>query len=452
MVGKMMLTLVTSVIMRLLYLLGMLMLNPITCAFMPIDGGASMTTWRKQFIVNFVSLYIIIFTFNIFYLIYPIAQTITLFPENGTYAATATLGTMATGTALGTSTLMATNVAHGFVDYIFQLFFLIAGLQTISKMTELFERILGRDDKSSLMGQAGDVTKAVLDEGKKVAQGTMKVATGVGKVALGAAGLAAGAAVGTVGKVGQLAGNIGDRIGKAKQQKNINRHATAANVKNRDIRNSARQNTKNSQEYARVHASRTDQAYKDYQNSGGKLSRDQWDGGARGAGSAYAAGQNWNNMTAAEKAAGGYDGKGGWMKYMRDQHNSTGADPKEFNDWLKTRTNVMEDERLGRETSAQASARITTEMDAEIDSALAQGVGTTDIGRAAVNEYNTGVHERDQAAQEVARSEAMINQHNQNIRYRNDGGGASGRWRRAGSGIARTTFRMATSSGRRRQQ
>ncbi|MBO5884179.1 MAG: hypothetical protein J6Q51_00105, partial [Clostridia bacterium] len=296
---------------RIINIFGLILVNPLVCSIMPLDGGSALTTWRKSFVSQLISAYFVVFVLNIFYIIYPLINSVSLFG--------------------------GTTALESFPDLMFRFFFLLAGIQAISSMDKLFEKMFGRDDKSSFINDGKDTLETV-EKGTKEAWG----------VAKGAARVTAGAAMAAVGTVGTVAGaGIGgiralhDRAQENQARTERDRHAAGANRTNAELRTDAMNNARGSTEYQNAYNTevnnRMNQSYADYQAAGGGLTRDQWEGSATGSGSAFEAHNSWSNMTAAEKAAAGYGGSGGYARYMADQYNSGGqSGTTSYKDWLAT--------------------------------------------------------------------------------------------------------------------
>ena len=151
-------SMVFGLLSRMINIFGLILINPVLCSIVPLDGGSAISTWRKSLVLN------------IFYIIYPVINSVSLF---------------------GATSGLAT-----FPDLMFRLFFLIAGIQSISSLDKLFEKMLGRDDKSSLVSDGSSTYQSVEEGAKKawgVASGAAKMVAGGAVAAIGGAAMAAGA-------------------------------------------------------------------------------------------------------------------------------------------------------------------------------------------------------------------------------------------------------------------
>lgn len=381
---KTIVTMVFGLLSRMINIFGLILINPIICSIMPLDNGSALTNWRKQFVSQLISAYVIVFVLNIFYIIYPIVNTVSLF--GGT-------------TALET-----------FPDLMFRLFFLLAGIQSISSLDGMFEKMLGRDDKSNFM-KDGAATYQAVETGAKQAWG---VAKGAARVTAGVAMTAAGA-IGTIGGagVGALRARH-DRGREIEALNNRNSYANAANKSNQDMRNDAINATRGTTEYNNAvneaHNQRMDQSYADYQSAGGALTRDQWESGsATGAGSAFEAHNTWNNMTADEKTAAG-----GYAKFMSEQYKNGGQDgDMSYKDWLKTGKTARNEFELdtngnvvgkgqfngldGQTANTNATENARRDVDRALETAITTGQSNSDVGQIAIRNYQNEVDTRETA-------------------------------------------------------
>lgn len=412
---------------RIITIFGLILVNPLVCSIMPLDSGSAMTAWRKSFIAHLLSAYFVVFVLNIFYLIYPLINSVSLF---------------------GGATAL-----ESFPDLMFRFFFLLAGIQAITSLDKLFEKMFGRDDKSSMMNDGKETFGAVETGAKEawgVAKGAARVTAGAAMTAVGAVGTVAGAGIGGIRA-------LHDRAQEGRAENERNRLAAGANRTNAELRTDAMNNTRGSTEYTNAYNTevnnRMNQSYADYQAAGGGLTRDQWEGSATGAGSAFEAHNNWNNMTAAEKTAAG-----GYARYMADQYRTGGqSGTTSYRDWLATggtaRSEFEVDANgnvVGRggfaghdantaRTNADTGAR--AELETRMDTAIRTGTATDALGRRAIQEHQDQVDARDTARRNYNTANAEY-QHRRDVRenaHRISNGTRFGR-AMFGAGV-RTVFR-----------
>ena len=217
--GKVLLTMSFSAMHRIITLLAMMFAEPITLSFMPLDKGDAFSKWRKSFISNVISLYVLVLVMNVFYIVAPIFQTFTFFSNNMDSLAWA--------------------------DMVIQSAFIIAALMSISGIEKMFSGFLGGE---SIMGAGESTMKGVSDTAKSLVGLGMGAANlGINAVHLGMH--TAGLASNIVGGVGHL-GAGGIKAGLAVKdsiQTGITKHGMKkfeknSNASDADINKTAREN------------------------------------------------------------------------------------------------------------------------------------------------------------------------------------------------------------------
>ncbi len=238
--GKVLLTLSFAVMHRIIMLLAMMFVEPITLSFMPLDKGNAFGEWRKSFVSNVISLYILVLAVNVFYIITPVFQTFTFF-----------------GDVLG---------VLSWADMVVQAAFIIAALMAIQAFEASFSKMLGG--------------ASIMEAGSKMMESTIKSAKAVGGVALAAAGIGLGVAgaAAHVGAAGVKAGlGIKNAVQVHRAKGRMAGNENAANRSNDQIRNDLVERTQN--EATNEYNKDIDTAYSAYAQAhpnGSAKSRDEW--------------------------------------------------------------------------------------------------------------------------------------------------------------------------------
>jgi len=137
-----------SMIRRMFILLMLYIISPALCAMYPLDDGAAVGNWKKEFVKQTISAYGAVAGLNIFFALIPVIDQI---------------GQVGAG---------------GFLDNVLQLFILVSGLFIVKEFISLISGYIGAEDSyakgTGLLGSAG---KKVAGAFGTVALGTTAVAT-----------------------------------------------------------------------------------------------------------------------------------------------------------------------------------------------------------------------------------------------------------------------------------
>lgn len=292
--GKILLSMTIGLLTRIYMIFGLLLFSPIAISLWPIDGGNAISSWRKKFVSQVLTAYVAVLALNVFYLIYPIINSFAFFDS-----------------------------ALGALDYLFQMFFIMAGLLTIQKFDSTFSEMIG-GDKEGLM-TSGDATwKSMKEKGGSVI-----------KTTLGAAALAGGAVVGA-GKIAMGAGKMINSIPKAafnersihKRENKLAENRKRSAMTKDQLNERARKNVVGSHKYQsnlnkKVDAT-MDEKLNNYSKMGGIMDKEQLSGLTNNIDN------DWKNMTSEQKAAfmpkdEKYDEATAREKYNRERDKLTAA-------------------------------------------------------------------------------------------------------------------------------
>ena len=159
------LTTVLGLIKRIFMLATLFIISPPICAMYPLDEGKALGTWRGAFIKEVLSAYSVVVIMNIFLVLVPIFQNITLFISDEIGALT------------------------GFANYMAQVLIILGGLTFFKEATKSVSTIIGagnayEDSTSSVKNFTGNVARAAAGValGAGLAVGAGKF---VGKTAVG---------------------------------------------------------------------------------------------------------------------------------------------------------------------------------------------------------------------------------------------------------------------------
>ena len=160
------------------------LLAPPMTAIAPLDGGQAEKKWRGEFMKRLLAVIAPIFAYNMYFLMIPLFENISLF--EGVKMAVGTSAVGAGVSMLGSYQIAITDFLFIF-DIFFQLICVIVGLGIIKSASALLSNLLGVED---LVKSGGEAAKKAVDVGKKAALG----ATAIGGVAVkGAAAAIKGA-------------------------------------------------------------------------------------------------------------------------------------------------------------------------------------------------------------------------------------------------------------------
>lgn len=160
------------------------LLAPPMTAIAPLDGGQAEKKWRGEFMKRLLAVIAPIFAYNMYFLMVPLFENISLF--SGVKMAVGTSAVGAGVSMLGSYQIAITDFLFIF-DIFFQLICVIVGLGIIKSASALLSNLLGVED---LVKSGGEAAKKAVDVGKKAALG----ATAIGGVAVkGAAAAIKGA-------------------------------------------------------------------------------------------------------------------------------------------------------------------------------------------------------------------------------------------------------------------
>ena len=237
--GKVLLTLSFAAMHRIIMLLARMFVEPITLSFMPLDKGNAFTEWRKSFVSHIISLYVLVFSVNVFYIITPVFQTFTFFG----------------------------NVMEklSWADMVVQSAFIIAALMAIQSFEEMFSKFLGG---TSIMKSGASTMEALTNTAKTIGGAAM----GVAHLGMHAAG-----AVGHIGAAGIKVGLAGKNAISAHRTKSkMKDYEKGADKSDDQIR---RDIVKNRQEAAKKEYNEDiDKAFNDARKKSGnrKMSKEHW--------------------------------------------------------------------------------------------------------------------------------------------------------------------------------
>ena len=119
------LTTILGLIKRLFMLTTLFIISPPICALYPLDEGAALGKWRKEFISQALSAYSVVIVMNIFFLLLPLMLQIEIIP-------------------FGTK-VQFWDFGAGFVNYIARLLIIIAALLFFRDATKTIAGLIGGD-------------------------------------------------------------------------------------------------------------------------------------------------------------------------------------------------------------------------------------------------------------------------------------------------------------------
>ena len=138
-----------AMVKRMFILLMLFVISPAICAMYPIDEGAAVGNWKKEFIKYTIAAYGAIAGLNLFFSILPIVQNINVVPIGGAFA-----------------------------NEIFQLLIMVCGLFVVKEFMGTLSGWIGGDNA---MATGESMKKSATGAVKKYAKGTVKVASGAFK-------------------------------------------------------------------------------------------------------------------------------------------------------------------------------------------------------------------------------------------------------------------------------
>ena len=376
-IGKLMAEFVFGLMTRLITVLALLLIGPITMSFMPLDGGSALSDWKKEFIVRVMSSYILILAMNIFYLILPVLDTITFF---------------------GTSSGLA------WVDYIIKTLFVIAGLMSVKTIIKLFNGIIKVDKaKSSILDDGGAAMSGTLGMAKKttgMAISGARAIGGLGLAGVGLAGMAVGGATGGIGKGVNY-------YQRRKEQQALNSTTAHGNASDSQLKDNvvlfAQDNIKNQvqQDYDAELNKRSMEAYKRAYGNNPKISFEDYknanvEGSYRQAEDYY-----YNEMTPEERQKISI---GDYTKQVYE--NSQFANTMSYKKWKAIGyLDVMHDkdsyQNVVKGLSDYKENR-ESQIQSDIYNAMQTGVANNQLERDAIDDYNNLVQQRAKARTDSA--------------------------------------------------
>ncbi len=164
-----MLTVCLVLIKRVFELTILFLLAPPMIAIAPLDGGQAEKKWRQEFMKRLLSILATIFAYNMYFLLVPLFESITIFDI--------------TNKALS-ETLHITNHILFVFDIFFQIICVFVGLSIVKSASALLSNLLGIED---LVKSGGEAAKKGLETSQKVA----KFATGAYVTAVSGTAMAA---------------------------------------------------------------------------------------------------------------------------------------------------------------------------------------------------------------------------------------------------------------------
>lgn len=353
-VGKIMISMTVGLLSRVYMIFGLLLFSPIVISLWPIDGGNAIGSWRKKFVSQVLTAYVSVLAFNVFYLIYPVINSFSFFDVS--------------------------SGAMKVLDYLFQVFFIMAGFLTIKKFDSTFSEMIG-GDKEGIMSSGENTWKDMKETGQKLIDTSKGAAVGAGKIAIGTGRMAVGA-----GKA------FGNGIASFSRERRLNRDINKARQTNADINAKTRDKVVGSRKYQKslndqVGAS-MDQKLQNYNEMGGRMDADQI------ADLTSDVKADWENMSQEQRASFMADGEeynedSAKMNYFRDRHKLEsallGADANEYNEYLSKnftkdyynnngtwRKTVTLDE-VRRDETESIDAKLKKDIDATLRLGKAQG-------------------------------------------------------------------------------
>ena len=390
--GKLLIELCFGLMTRIITLLALLLVGPITMSFMPIDGGGALSRWSSTFIKKVISSYVVVLAMNIFYLVLPILDTITFFDY---------------------------NAGLFWVNYFIRALFVITGLMSVKTIISLFNSLFGSEDLAKEGASASGGTFGMVKNvvGKTAA---------TGKLALGAAGLGVGLATAVAGTALGGAGKAINFAQRRRESHRLSDAVTRGNESDAQLKQRSLSEQKNavSEQATQDYNAELDRRSQDAYNKGfagkHKITYDEYKN-ATGENSYYAAEQRYNALSNEEKKAAGYK-----AKFMKDEWaKSADSETMTFNRWQNIGKVTKKNESLTYDNvksgmrSYQADREL--EINRGISNALQSGVATNDIERQAIKDYQKSLQDRSDARGEAvqhARKLDDLNRKNENRKWR----------------------------------
>ena len=395
--GKVFLGLIFGVIGRVYMVFGLLLASPLAASMWPIDGGSAVSSCRKKLVATITGAYSTIVAINLFYLIYPIISSFSFFGNTA-------------------------NKIFGVADYLFQLFFLVAGLLTIKKLDGV---IAGFISGESILSSGESLQKEAMGIGTQILGTAGKAArVGVGATKLLASPITAG--VGAAHNYNKMrrarnkfenkkSGEVGQKAAKSDDE--INSSVSGA------MRNTDAYKKEFDKEYDKsIH-----NHYEDYKSSGGTLSEQDWKD-AEADGSALKAEEEWNNTVDKNtfKDKSGHFNVSAYNKaksdFMKQKYDESGLDSKgDYKHWMgvakkrkaeiknatgkddKTWNNIVNGSYDSAIKESQMSAQ--KEVDKKVSQILKEGNGEGELAEQALKQQKAAQAEREQAKQELMAAE-----------------------------------------------
>ena len=318
--GKTMITFTFGLISRLFTLFALLMVGPLMMSFMPLDGGDSLTSWRKSFVNKAISAYTAVFSMNILYLLIPVFQSFSLFGGNS------------------------------FPDLLAQMVLIAGGLLSLSQIDDVVAKALG---SGSLNKEGTDLYKSVKESfvdkavgaGAKVASGTFRFGRYLGTKA---------AIRDSQGSSSDSSNNTNDSSGGGENYNNNGpsggpnggpsgsgngirsrrafNDSITANMSDAQMQNNALNNVNNSiaKEYDNNLKDRENQNYSSYTARGGQMSKEDYRDATR-QGSYVDANRQWKNMNEQDKQS--FANKNEFLKNYYETNNP--GKGENFDKWKK---------------------------------------------------------------------------------------------------------------------
>lgn len=385
--GRIFLNLIFGLIGRIYMVFGLLLVSPIAASMWPLDGGGAISGFRKKFVSTVAGAYSSIVAMNLFYLIYPVINSFSFLGTGGVF---------------------------GSADYLFQLFFIIAGLLTIKKFDGMFAGFISGE--------------SIMDSGEKLADGvlgtaanTLGVATGAAKVGIGAAKLLASpisAGIGARKNYNDMR-RARNKFDKAKSSETGQKAAKTDEMLNDSVANSVKNSDAYENEVSKEQDAYAHDFYNHYKEAGGLLSEQDWED-QYAEGSSNAAANEWLMMSKEEKEK--YKDEDA---FMREKYNSsTLASKGDFEHWMKVKEQSSQDlakaseyseakdaDNVNYMTLGYNNARINGRGQAErtvnekLDKTLKDGKGEGELAEQALKQQKAAQAEREQARKELAAEE-----------------------------------------------
>lgn len=192
----MLLSMCVVLIKRIFEIVILLLLAAPMISLAPLDGGSASKSWQKEFTKRVISIVAPVFAINMYFIMVPLFQKITIF--GGGVKDLAALGAI-NMSSLGS--LAAATGAYATYDAFFQLVVICVGMSVVKTASALLCNLLGIED---LIKSGGEATKKAVGTAVQIAG----MATGVGGAAAAVAkgGISAIANAKSAGKGNRLAG------------------------------------------------------------------------------------------------------------------------------------------------------------------------------------------------------------------------------------------------------